>query len=90
MLFASLPHVRHHALLEFMRHRVGSLRGATLGQPTLPVQRPSVSRFLVAGICGCLLWQPLISKGEVEVAWQQEPMAVTSPVSPADADRDHR
>jgi hypothetical protein len=75
MFFAMLPDARHSTTLEFMRHRVGALRRAAPGQPAVRIQRPSVSRYLIAAICGLLLWQPLSSRGADEHEAPAEPAA---------------
>jgi hypothetical protein len=75
MFFAMLPEARHSTTVEFMRHRVGALRRAAPGQPPVRIQRPSVSRYLIAAICGLLLWQPLSSRGAGEREAVPEPAA---------------
>ncbi|HEX2101714.1 MAG TPA: hypothetical protein VHF69_13660 [Candidatus Synoicihabitans sp.] len=67
MLFAALPDARHVALVDYVRHCFGAVRRATPGQAPVPVARPSVSRYIIAVICGWLLWQPLASRGAAEV-----------------------
>jgi hypothetical protein len=79
MFFAMLPEARHSTTVEFMRHRVSALRRAAPGQPAVRIQRPSVSRYLIAAICGLLLWQPLTSRGAGEREATREPVAWVQP-----------
>lgn len=59
MFFSLLPDARHLAMSEFLRGRAAAKRRATPGQAPLPVYRPAASRFLLAGLCAWILWQPL-------------------------------
>ncbi len=48
------------------RQWVGARHRATSGQRSVTsVQRPSTSRFIIAAICGWLLWQPLSGRSEI-------------------------
>lgn len=64
MLFSLLPEARHLAVSEFLRDWTTALRRATPGQAPIPVYRPAASRFLIAGLCAWVLWQPLKGSGE--------------------------
>lgn len=64
MFFSLLPEARHLAVSEFLRDWTTALRRATPGQAPIPVYRPAASRFLIAGLCAWVLWQPLKGSGE--------------------------
>ena len=59
MLFSLLPNARHAFMSEYIRHFSTVLRRATPAPAPIPVHRPALSRFLIAGICAWILWQPL-------------------------------
>lgn len=69
MFFAALPDARHAAMTVYLRQCVGLLqrqRAPGDGAPT--VRPPSALRFLIAAVCGWLLWQPLKGEGDAHQA----------------------
>lgn len=62
MLFAALPDARRAAMVLFVRQRTHLLVQRP-GAAALPARSPSILRFVVAALCGCLLWQPLKGHG---------------------------
>jgi hypothetical protein len=87
MLFAATPEVRHAAMVEFIRHWAGALRRVSPGRRApLPVQKPMVSRFVIAGICAWLLLQPLTGKGQRQQANISGPSVPAAAAFAASAD----
>src|SRR5690606_645782 len=63
MFYSLLPGPSQVAMSDYLRHRVAALRRATPGSAPMPVYRPAASRFLIAGLCAWVLWQPLKGSG---------------------------
>lgn len=83
MFFSLLPEARHQAVSEYVRDRAAALRRASPGQAPIPVYRPAASRFLLAGLCAWVLWQPVKGFGAPLPHDTTPTTAIEAPCNPA-------